>query len=473
MNLVLKNIFLCIVSFLIGSTASCMSSANTFSFDYEKIENVYTDFKKIFDQYQGIIVDENNQYPINEATEGIKNCFNQFIKQLNEDFFSKYEGQKSYFFALLDFSENAKKIFKSGDRFTAWLAEKNLYNLDWFMRSDKSCPERFGNYNFLQPQVSTLKFPIVLFLQGSESRYQTTPQHTIAQYFHDHGYGILAINKVGINPLNCTDSLEEHINSTRSSNQLSNFFHGTSLYHNYNSFEQCINDVIDCLKRIEYLYPLWSGEVVIYGHSEGGFIAPLVAQSFASYSQNWTVTGIIQSGGCSSLSEDDCIENLKSHIESSCLNNFIINWDEIRKILSISRKMQKELTLSKFGLTLDHEFWILRQFMNYKPEKAALGLSCPILIVHGQQDKTMPYQGALDLRKMFRDKNKSNLTLLAHKYGHFLPSNLNKDNCALDAATVRSVKKWLTQQKIIRTCISSLSAYASTEYCINAPCTLL
>lgn len=237
-------------------------------------------------------------------------------------------------------------------------------------------------YYFNKPNGKN-KFPILLVLQGSECKsiYETVQGKKIELL---HGFARLDIEKPGLNK-NVKENCPEE-------------------YLKLNSLEQRMIDfmvVINHLKKIESQF---NGDLVIVGGSEGAHLAPFIAKLYPQ-----TKKLILLASGGGLTFHDDFLLVTKSNLALEGKNVKEIE-EATKQIENTFVEIRNNPTWTKTfaGNTNTYKWW--NSILDLKPIDILIDFDFPILLIHGDADRSSSVETSRITEKLFKLKNKSNLT---------------------------------------------------------------
>lgn len=246
---------------------------------------------------------------------------------------------------------------------------------------------------------------VVLMLQGSgcesvaEREWLKLEPPVIAP-----GYAVLAIEKYGVMP----------------SRSRSDFVEGCSLdYWHRNTLQQRVLDALQVIARLRADW-WWNRELIIYGGSEGGavaaMLAPLVPETKAVV--------IISSGIGVPVAE---------------LIQAAVPPPVAAQIPMMLMEAKANPTGDKRFGGASYRWWA--DAADITPAKALLQTDAPVLLIQGARDQFAPAVTARATRDLFAVAGKRSLTYREYEgYDHFM-----KDSAGIDhrAAVLRDIARWL------------------------------
>lgn len=218
-------------------------------------------------------------------------------------------------------------------------------------------------------------FPIAILCQGSYSEKSSTQSvydfhQIIASFFNSVGIGVLSIEKKGVD--------REHFDA--------------STFHEYNLIENRMSDYKQALEYLSKSKPRgWDSSLIFIGTSEGGWIAPRLAQITPH-----TEAVLIFGGAGAWKFKEEITLLLKKN--GSPLSD---------KELELQFKMMEEdPSPQKFWLGQTYRFWACSGDLSNRDD--ILNLTCPIYLSIGSEDDCI--ESSDDLWKLVQEKKKTNIT---------------------------------------------------------------
>lgn len=255
---------------------------------------------------------------------------------------------------------------------------------------------------------------ILLMLQGSgcepvaDREWVTSMPLLLAR-----GHAVLMIEKYGVVPGQPEDE----------------FLDGCSKdYWRKNTLQRRVLDAVQVVARLRK-EPWWNGELVIYGGSEGGAVAAMLAPLLPE-----TKAVIIQSAGIGV----PVGELIRSAVPPSIAAEMLRVFTEAKVNPSGDKRMGGA----------SYRWWA--DAVDVTPATLLLQADMPVLLVHGTRDQFAPVATARATRDLFAGAGKGNLTYWEYVgYDHFMRDAAGADHQpeVLKAAAAWLLRKTTDRQK--------------------------
>lgn len=191
-------------------------------------------------------------------------------------------------------------------------------------------------------------------------------------------------------------------------------------YWSKNTLQQRVLDAVQVIAHMRR-EPWWNGELIIYGGSEGGAVAALLAPLIPE-----TRAVVVVSSGIG-VSVADLISSAVPPQVAA----------QIPKILEEARA-NPTATLQFGGAS--YRWWA--DSADVIPAKALLQTNVPILLIHGTKDQFAPVDTARATRDMMQQAGKANFTYLELEgYDHFMVDKRGVDH---KEDVLRDVAGWIS-----------------------------
>ena len=305
-------------------------------------------------------------------------------------------------------------------------------------------------------------FPAVILITGSgaqnrnESTYGFHIFKVIADYLTRNGVAVLRLDDRGIGK------------------STGDFSKATTL-----DFASDIEKAFEYLKLNKNINP---SKIGLLGHSEGGLVAPIVANKYSD------VAFVISMAGPAITGEDILLLQTRLIMEAENISDSLINkavytnsllyyavktgrdWDKVDSILALQVKSELDSTpLNKKALIKDEAKYInlrvknieknvlsdwFKFFLSYDPKPALSNLNCPALLLYGGKDLQVPATENIKSAELaFADKQ--NKTIKLYPTANHLFQNANTGSVSeyakLDPKFVdgflEDILKFITNQK--------------------------
>ncbi len=239
--------------------------------------------------------------------------------------------------------------------------------------------------------------PVVVFLHGSGAEGRFTSRY-LAEHFTHHGIAALIYDKRGVG---------QSTGDWKRSN-----------------FNDLAGDAIAGIRMLQRRADINSQEIGIYGHSQGGSIAPLVA------SQSKDVAFVISGAGGGVPMYEGELNSLINQVrakgfsgsdlaEATGFINIFVNvartgkgWEQLGAAIEKARGA-KWFPIVK-PPSKDHWFWsFYRQIANYDPAIYWEKISVPVLLIYGERDMIVPVaQSISNIDRALKKGRNSDYTII-------------------------------------------------------------
>lgn len=244
-------------------------------------------------------------------------------------------------------------------------------------------------YYLNTPTSVTGQIPILIVLQGSSCRSVYKDAFNAGSFVDQNKVSRLDVEKYGL----------DKNSSTCPSSYLLN-----------NTIDQRISDYLQVISSIRKTsHSWWDGKVYILGGSEGGLLAPILANSIPE-----TTKTVIMAGGTGWTMREEMLFLLEAKLKKQGLEEKIVK-NEIKKMNLVFDDAILNPTSDKsyYGNSNTHKWWA--SILNLRPLNLMLKQDFPILMVHGDRDDSVPVESARATVSTFQSVGKSNLTYVEYK----------------------------------------------------------
>jgi uncharacterized protein len=249
----------------------------------------------------------------------------------------------------------------------------------------------YKNFTFVNKRGDTLQgklitpslnesanFPVIIFLVGSarsafDKNYEGFIKENFERFLLEKGIGLCYFNKPGI---------------------------GLSQGKWYKqNFQDRVNDTKSCIDFLKGLPSIDSSRIGVIGHSQGGWIAQMVAAQLHK-----DVRFAVSLAGPS--------YSVKNQLVSDFTSSLTCKGVEKSKALRLAkRKTNFVFTLASI-FPLNENLKQLQRIRKYKPDNSIRNISIPFLFMFGENDKLVYYDWCLDsLNNIFNEKIPPNIQL--------------------------------------------------------------
>ena len=256
---------------------------------------------------------------------------------------------------------------------------QNCYSLSIFYKSFTFINNRGDTLhgNLITPsQNVSAKTPIIIFLVGSahsafDKNYEGFLKENFEKIFLANGIGLCYFNKPGI---------------------------GLSKGKWYKqSFQDRADDTKSCINFLKGLSSIDSNKIGVIGHSQGGWIAQMVAAQFCKDIK----FGVSLSGPSYSV---------KSQLISDFTSSLTCNGVEKSKALHRAKRKTNVVFALASILPINENLKQLKRIRKYNPDNSIRNISIPFLFMFGENDKLVYYDWCLDsLNNIFNQNIPSNI----------------------------------------------------------------
>ncbi len=231
--------------------------------------------------------------------------------------------------------------------------------------------------NLITPSENgSAKIPVIIFLVGSarsayDKNYQGFLKENFERFFLANGIGLCYFNKPGI---------------------------GLSKGKWYTqSFQDRTDDTKSCIDFLKGLPSIDTNKIGVVGHSQGGWIAQMVAAQFYKDIK----FGISLSGPSYSV---------KKQLITDFASSFTCKGIEKSKaLLKAKRKTNSVFALASI-LPINENLKQLRRIRKYDPDSSIKNISIPFLFLFGENDKLVYYDWCLEsLNTIFNQNIPANI----------------------------------------------------------------
>ena len=247
------------------------------------------------------------------------------------------------------------------------------------------------------------KLPLLVLCQGSGYDSNTSGFLNIASKFGDQVAGLM-IEKQGVKYGDKGDSL-------------------TQLYKENNTVYNRLYDYLRVLQYLRANASWWNGEIYVFGGSEGGLLAGMLA----SYYPNVKGLAIICYGGGLKFGEAWPISSgLQKKAEGA--DSLTVKTEEANVIDTLAFIRQHATFLQSFsGEDNTYAWWA--SVMNLRLSNSLIDLKAPIFIGQGTEDMMAPPISAKKLQQTFQKAGKTNLYLKEYiGYDHSFTDKEHKNH---------------------------------------------
>lgn len=249
------------------------------------------------------------------------------------------------------------------------------------------------------------KMPLLILCQGSGYDSNTEGFLSIAAKFKEQVVGLM-IEKQGVKYGDKGDSL-------------------SLLYKENNTVYNRLYDYLRVLQYLKEHADWWNGEVYVFGGSEGGLLAGMLA----SYYPNVKGLAIICYGGGLKFGEAWPISSgLQKKLDGADSN--AVRAEELAVKDTLENIRQHATFLESFsGDDNTYAWWA--SIMNLRLSNSLIDLEVPIFVGQGTEDIMAPPLSARKLQQVFQQAGKNNLFLKEYVgYDHSFTDQSNKNHLA-------------------------------------------
>lgn len=153
-------------------------------------------------------------------------------------------------------------------------------------------------------------------------------------------------------------------------------------------FTDLVNDVQALIDFLKAHPQIDQTKIAILGHSEGGYIAPLIAQN------NPEIAGVVILAGPSTSLDQIMIEQLDYQHSLPFLSAEEIS--VIEQLIPLTEQALEDARAGKSESVLPYNLDWIRDHMAHDPIATIQNVNAPVLIIHGDRDlKVMPYHAGV------------------------------------------------------------------------------
>ena len=245
---------------------------------------------------------------------------------------------------------------------------------------------------YLTLPAKATQYPLILFIQGSEDRSCYEGHKRVAAQFTPHGLGVILLEKEGI--------------------YKNNIDMPTFLLNDY--YESRKDIYLALLENLEKGFLSdWNGQLIIVGLSEGGKIAPVLANVFPK-----AVLGTIIIGGGGGIPFAQEMEYQSDQFLKQT-NNFTRLMTKVRRSID-SNQFSREITkilahpdsLEFCGIKT---FKWAASYLKHDPLPYLLKIDSPVCLIHGVKDLSIPVYSADKVAEAFQKDEKTNLSYFRYE----------------------------------------------------------
>ncbi len=196
----------------------------------------------------------------------------------------------------------------------------------------------------------------------------------------------------------------------------------TSRFWRHNTIQQRLLDALQVIAELRN-EPWWNGDLVIFGGSEGGAVAAILAPLVPE-----TDAAIVFSSGIGWRIED--------------MIRAAIPPQASEQVDAIFGEARSNPTGEKQWGGASYRWWA--DSLDLVPAQALVGSEFPLLLVHGERDQFAPVETARAAAKLWSDNNRPDTTYREYPgYDHFMIDAENENH---NGEVMADIEEWLGRQ---------------------------